>query len=87
MEALKSVEADSDDVVTVVEKAEMSDDQLLARLPLAFQVSGSGGQLKRKENVLVTATFISRIVALAKLKITQLTIWLQIVYNRQTIFC
>lgn len=51
MEALQSVEADGDDVVTVVEKAEMCDDQLLAGLPFAFQVSGSGGDLQRKENV------------------------------------
>lgn len=49
MEALESVEADGDDVVTVVEKAEMSDDQLLAGLPLAFQMSSSTGDFSREK--------------------------------------
>lgn len=46
MEALKPVEADCDYIETIIEKTEMGDDQLLARLPLALQMSGSESRIK-----------------------------------------
>lgn len=41
VEALESMETDGNYVVAIIEESEMSDDQLLAGLSLALQVSGS----------------------------------------------
>lgn len=41
MEALKSMEADSDYVVAIIKESEVGDDEFLAGLPFAFQMSGS----------------------------------------------
>jgi len=44
MEAFKSMEADSDYIIAIIEESEMGNDQFLARLPFALQVSGSRKQ-------------------------------------------
>lgn len=53
MEALESMEANGDYVIAVIEESEMRDDQLLARLSLALQVSGS----KKKKRTITANDF------------------------------